>query len=94
MLINDPPKDLVGLSYGLVLLQEICQGYDNPSYRSRARKFIAGSSNMYISNYLLPHWLHNWMSTQEFMHKIEENLLGLAATGCLASPGQHPGEAE
>lgn len=74
MQIINPPRDLEALSYGLVLLQEVCQGYDTDLYRTRARHYLAVGGNPYISDYLNSQWSHGKISTQDLVHKIERLL--------------------
>lgn len=72
---TDKFRDLDALAHGLVLLQEICQGYDNPIYRGRAERYIAAGGSTQIGNYLLPKWFHGGMSTPEFIDNIEKALI-------------------
>ena len=74
MRMLNPPRNWEALSYGLVLLQEICQGYDTAPYRTRAHHYIAWGGNPYISDYLLSQWQHNRLSTPDLIHKIERFL--------------------
>ena len=63
------------LAHGLVLLQELCQGYDNPSYNKRAHRFIALGGDPYISDHLLPLWVNKKLSASELIHAVESWLL-------------------
>lgn len=71
---SDRMRDLDALSHGLVLLQEICQGYDNPGYRSRALRFINQGADMYIRKYSLVSWAQNLMSTVDLIKVVERRL--------------------
>ena len=67
-------RDIEEVGYGLVLLQEICQGYDNGIYRARATRMLAHGGDRYISGYLLPRWAYGKLSTTAFIQKIEQYL--------------------
>lgn len=68
-------RDLETLSHGLVLLQEICQGYDNPGYRKRALNYLALGADAVIRKYLLVRWDHRLLTTTELIRQIEQRLL-------------------
>ena len=77
---SDRPYNFEALSYGLVLLQEICQGYDTPIYRNRAIRQIAYGGSPYIGGQLLPDWKYGKITTQDLIHCIEKALVDVYAS--------------
>ena len=62
------PKTLENLSYGLILLQEIAQGYDTGVYRRRAIGILSCFPNLRRD---LMHWVNRACTTTQFIQKVE-----------------------
>lgn len=63
--------DIEALCYALILLEEICQGYDTGRYRFRAQTFIQQSG---VELPGLGRWLMRVLSTPEFIDQVENVL--------------------
>jgi len=64
------------LAFGLILLQEICQGYGTPEYRGRALRHLIASRNRLIGDFYVQRWFHHAITTQECIQLIEKGLEG------------------
>ena len=75
-------KDLVQLSYLLILLQEICNGYDNSSYRIRAFFALLRCG---FDAHLATRWKNKLHPTYDIIDMIERELLNASEK---ADPGE------
>ena len=65
-------KDLVQISYLLVLLQEICNGYDNSNYRIRAFFALLRCG---FDTYAATQWKNRLYPTYDIITMVESELL-------------------
>ena len=70
-------EQLERLSYGLLLLQEILQGYDNNNYRTRTLYILMGVKNSELTSKLML-WASRGYSTSELLTFLE-NLIERSA---------------
>lgn len=68
------------LCYGLVLLQEICQGYDNGNYRLRATRYFSNVGYPPLGNYLI-RWRSRAISTTCLIKVVENSIEQLTKGG-------------
>ena len=65
------PEKIEALCYGLILLQEIAQGYDNNWYRQRAETILLSSGYVELATPMM-RWLSHSLSTPCFIDIVED----------------------
>lgn len=64
--------DLEASGYALVLLDEICQGYDTELYIYRCTQFLREGLGSLLHPVILSKWLMGDLPTNALLRKVEE----------------------